>query len=375
MRKRKSTDYFNMELINGKRIWLISDTHLGVRSNSREWMESIEGYFYDFLIPTIQENYQPGDILVHCGDIFESRQSINLYVLNKALEIFERLSSILPVYMICGNHDIFMKYTNEINSLKVFKNFKNITVYEEPIEAMIGNTQVVFMPWRDTHEQEAEVLSELNGEILFCHTDVKGFSFNRIQKIDGGNDIEAFGKFRRVYSGHIHFSQKYKNVRMLGCPYELTRSDTGNPKNIWLLDLATDTETSFENTYSPRFIKMKLERVLEMTITDLQEIFKNNYVDILVDASWSMKFPFSQFIEKFTGYRKINYVITASDEVDENGDYVESSSDEINLLQLITEHIEGLPYGEGVKEKLLSVSTRVYTEVNKQMEEKRTHEN
>ena len=364
-----------MELINGKRIWLISDTHLGVRSNSREWMESIEGYFYDFLIPTIQENYRPGDILVHCGDIFESRQSINLYVLNKALEIFERLSSILPVYMICGNHDIFMKYTNEINSLKVFKNFKNIHVYEEPIEAMIGNTQVVFMPWRDTHEQEAEVLMEMNGEILFCHTDVRGFSFNRIQKIEGGNDIETFGKFRRVYSGHIHFAQKYKNVRMLGSPYELTRSDIGNQKNVWLLDLETDTETNFENTYSPKFIKMKLERVMELTINELQEIFKNNYVDILVDASWSMKFPFSQFTEKFTGYRKINYVITASDEVDENGDYVDTHSEEINLLQLISEHIEGLPYGEGVKEKLMSVSSRIYNEANKLIEEKRSYEN
>jgi hypothetical protein len=268
-----------------------------------------------------------------------------------------------------------MKYTNEINSLKVFKNFKNIHVYEEPIEAMIGNTQVVFMPWRDTHEQEAEVLMEMNGEILFCHTDVRGFSFNRIQKIEGGNDIETFGKFRRVYSGHIHFAQKYKNVRMLGSPYELTRSDIGNQKNVWLLDLETDTETNFENTYSPKFIKMKLERVMELTINELQEIFKNNYVDILVDASWSMKFPFSQFTEKFTGYRKINYVITASDEVDENGDYVDTHSEEINLLQLISEHIEGLPYGEGVKEKLMSVSSRIYNEANKLIEEKRSYEN
>lgn len=363
-----------MEYIDGKRIWLITDTHLGVRSNSREWMESIEGYFYDFLIPTIQENYKPGDILVHCGDIFESRQSINLYVLNKALDIFEKLSSILPVYMIIGNHDIFMKYSNDVNSLKIFKKFKNITVYEDATEAMIGNTQVVFMPWKDTHEQEAEVLAHHNGEILFCHTDVRGFSFNRIQKIDSGNNIEAFNKFRRVYSGHIHFAQKYKNVRMLGSPYELTRSDSGNTKSIWMLDLETDQEYQWENTYSPRYLKMKLEKVLEYTIEELQIMFHNNYVDILVDSSWSMKFPFSQFIEKFTGFRKINYVITASSESDED-EYDDEATDEINLLQLISEHVSSLPYGDGIKERLMSVSTRVYNEVTKLMEEKRSYEN
>jgi DNA repair exonuclease SbcCD nuclease subunit len=363
-----------MEYIDGKRVWLITDTHLGVRSNSREWMESIEGYFNDFLIPIIQENYRPGDILIHCGDIFESRQSINLYVLNKALDIFEKLSSILPVYMIIGNHDIFMKYSNDVNSLKIFKKFQNITVYEEPTKAMIGNTPVVFMPWLDTHEQEAEVLAKHDGEILFCHTDVRGFSFNRIQKIDTGNDVESFNKFRRVYSGHIHFSQKYKNVRMLGSPYELTRSDSGNAKSIWMLDLETDEETQWENTYSPRYLKMKLEKVLEYTIGDLQEMFCNNYVDILVDSSWSMKFPFSQFIEKFTDYRKINYIVTTASENEEE-EHDEDATDEINLLQLISEHVASLPYGDGVKERLLSVSTRVYNEVNKIMEEKRSYEN
>ena len=119
---------------------------------------------------------------------------------------------------------------------------------------------------------------------------------------------------------------------------------------------------------------MKLEKVLEYTIEELQIMFHNNYVDILVDSSWSMKFPFSQFIEKFTGFRKINYVITASSESDED-EYDDEATDEINLLQLISEHVSSLPYGDGIKERLMSVSTRVYNEVTKLMEEKRSYEN
>jgi DNA repair exonuclease SbcCD nuclease subunit len=62
--------------IDAKRIWLVSDTHLGVRSNSREWMDNIESYFREFFMPTIKKHYQPGDVVVHCGDVFDSRQSI-----------------------------------------------------------------------------------------------------------------------------------------------------------------------------------------------------------------------------------------------------------------------------------------------------------
>ena len=134
-----------MQRINAKRIWLISDTHLGVRSNSREWMDIIEDYFRNFFIPLLEKEGKPGDVVVHCGDVFDSRQSINLYVLNKGISIFEDIAKIMPIYMIIGNHDIFMKYTNEINSLKVFRNVENITVFEEPTHRMFSDKKMFFL--------------------------------------------------------------------------------------------------------------------------------------------------------------------------------------------------------------------------------------
>ena len=43
--------------IPAKRIWMISDTHFGVRSNSREWMDIIEDYFFNYLIPLLKNDY------------------------------------------------------------------------------------------------------------------------------------------------------------------------------------------------------------------------------------------------------------------------------------------------------------------------------
>jgi len=368
-----------MERIRAKRIWLISDTHLGVRSNSREWMDVIEDYFRGFFIPLLKKEYKPGDVLIHAGDVFDSRQSINLYVLNKGIEIFEEISSILPVYMIIGNHDIFMKYTNEINSLKVFKNVENITVFEKPTHMMFGSKKIFFLPWVEKHEEIKEILNDPKNisDVLICHTDIRGLSFNRFTKIEDGAEAEVFKGYGRVYSGHIHYTQKSKNIRMLGCPYELTRSDSGNPKSVWVYDLEEDEEIQFKNDYTPKFLRYRLEWVLEQTLEDLQRTFENNFIDIMVTPQWSLKFPFSAFTEKFTGYRKITHNIV-TEEIDAgDSEFAEEgeAGDEINLSSLIEKHIEGLHYSDAVKEKLTSISKKLYQDTLRDLEEKRNYEN
>jgi len=371
-----------MKQISARRIWMITDTHLGVRSNSREWMTIIEEFFKNQLFPTLREHGRPGDILVHCGDTFDSRQSINLYVMNKGLDIFEELASIMPVYTIVGNHDIFMKYSNEINSMKLFKHLPNIHVYEEPVTLKSTETEktLFFLPWVEDHDELVSIIQNpLNfADVLFCHTDVKGVSFNRHVKIEEGAEAESFSGYHRVYSGHIHYSQKYKNVRMLGTPYQLTRSDSGNTKAIWLLDLETDEERCWENTVSPKFLRYRLEWVLEQKIEDLQDLFYNNFVDILITPEWSLKFPFGQFIENFTGYRRINHIIVSEDSLGDESEDNEAEgyvSEEITLVKFIENYVNGLPYPSHLKEKITEVSKRFYNETLKELEEKRTYEN
>jgi DNA repair exonuclease SbcCD nuclease subunit len=364
--------------IEAKRVWLITDTHFGVRSNSREWMDIIEQFFTQQLIPLLKKEGRPGDVLVHCGDTFDSRQSINLYVMNKALGIMEQLVDIMPVYTIVGNHDIFMKYSNDINSMKIFKHLQNFTVFEKPQMVKAGKKKLFFLPWVEEHDELAAIIKDPknSADVMFCHADVKGISFNKYVKIEDGTDIESFSGYGRVYSGHIHYAQKHKNLRMLGTPYELTRSDSGNPKAIWRLDLETDEEMCWENTVSPKFLKYRLEWILEKSVEELQELFKNNFVDILVTPQWSIKFPFASFVEKFNGYRRINHVIVSDDEssLTENEETGEVTQD-ISLLTMIENYVDSLPYTDQIKEKLKEVGVRMYHETSKELEEKRSYEN
>ena len=78
------------------RIWLISDTHIGCRSNSVLWLSLIEDYFFNFFIPLVKKEYRPGDVLYHLGDVFDNRQSINLAAQHLGIRVFEELSTIFP---------------------------------------------------------------------------------------------------------------------------------------------------------------------------------------------------------------------------------------------------------------------------------------
>jgi calcineurin-like phosphoesterase family protein len=347
-----------------KRFFIISDTHFGVRSNSIEWMEIQKDYFTKWFIPHIKEMYKPGDALIHCGDVFDSRQSMNLKVMNMAMEIFEEISKLMPVFMICGNHDIYYKTSNSVNSIKMFNWLPNVRVYEEPVILEINNgiSTALLMPWQDSHEDESQIIQTNKADYLFCHTDFRGVKFNARVDVEDGNEIESVNQFKRVYSGHIHYAQKNQNIRMVGCPYPLTRSDNGNVKHFWILNFENDTEEGTVNNYSPKFVKIKLEKALETTYEDMKLYVDNNFVDILVNSSWAAHFPFSSFLEAFANikYRKLNYIITSigSDE-ETDGDYDENS-EEVDLPTLIDLHIEGLSYSELIKQKLKEVSRALY---------------
>ena len=95
-----------------KRVWVLGDLHFGVRSNSMEWLQIQKDFFEEVFIPNLKKHVKPGDVLVQVGDKFDNRQSINIKVLNYAMDLFERLGEILPVHVICGNHDISTCFIN-----------------------------------------------------------------------------------------------------------------------------------------------------------------------------------------------------------------------------------------------------------------------
>lgn len=353
-----------MKKFNYKRIWLISDTHFGVRSNSVEWMEIQINYFKNFFIPLIKKNYKEGDVILHLGDVFDNRQSLNIKVLNAAFDIFKELSEILPVHIILGNHDIFHKNSNDTNSVKILKYIPNIYVYEEPELLQFGTSKILMMPWRTGPEAELETLQSYpEAEHLMCHTDFRGMKFNKWTDVEHGNEINVFNSFKRVYSGHIHYAQQRDNINLIGSPYQLTRSDRGNDKGIFMLDLESNKEEFFKNTYSPQFLKFDFEWLLEQPIENINHIVQDNFVDIGINSKWILNYPINLFIDLLKGYRKIGFDIMNNVEDQVIHDDIDLSQENFNILKFANEYIDGLNYEQELKDQLYKSIQSIYNKV------------
>lgn len=355
-----------------KRIFIVSDTHFGVRNNSTEWLEIQKDYFKNFFIPLLQREKREGDIVLHAGDTFDSRHSLNLLVMNEGAKIMKEISEIMPLVVILGNHDIYRRNTNEVNSVKMLDWLPNIEVFEEPAVVQMSSERILLMPWRSSYEESSKCIAENPADYLFCHTDVQGMKFNKFTEITEGLDASTFKDFKKVYSGHIHYAQLYKNIRLVGCPYQLTRSDAGNEKGIWLLDLESGKETYFPNNYSPVFLRYMLEGLLEKEESEILEMFRNNFVDVLINPKWSITFPFHAFSEDFNTYKKLDFIPRLNENEELSEEEAEEMKEKIDIIS-VAEKVIGLSsHPEVLKEKLLQKIQALYILAQKEFSKEET---
>ena len=268
------------------KVYMITDTHFGIYLNNLDkWMNMMESTFYNYVIPYLKENAKPGDILIHLGDLFDNRTSLPIIIINKVEKILKEISDILPMHIMVGNHDLWNKGSNEVNSVRMFSYMnKNITVYENTTTIDVNGQKLVLMPWV---EKRLDMIKELNsnpGDYLFCHSDLNGcrMHLNSVAHRNADKiDVENFGGYKDVFSGHIHITQQNKNFRFIGSLYQMDRNDTGDQKGITILDLDKNEVSFHANDYSPVFRKFRV--ITEEDIDRLDEIKDTkDYIDIAI---------------------------------------------------------------------------------------------
>lgn len=360
-----------------KRIFMISDTHLGCRSNSVLWLNIIEDYFFNFFIPFVKKEYKPGDVLFHLGDVFDNRQSLNLAAQDLGIRVFEELSKIFPeIHIIVGNHDIMKKNSNDISSVDCLKYIPNVTVHKEPYILNYGNKKCLLMPWRRNSDHEKETLDNIHETIdyMFCHTETQGAQTTLSTKHlhEGGNDLTTFNRFSKVYSGHIHYRQELNNFILVGNPYQMTRSDRGNEKGFYILDISSGNHKFIKNKRSPVFLRYNINDILERRMDELLKEIKGNFVDILIPSNVLGKYNITKFMDFLDGHAKnLEPRIYDQENPIELDEDLHSSdfSGELNLMNIAADFINELSYDTELKQKLIKSVHDLYKQTFTQINE------
>ena len=240
------------------KVALIADLHIGVKKSDQTFQASQMKFFTEQFVYELRE--QSIDTIIVCGDVFDTRQSINVHTENVVLDLFKNTLKDFTVHMIVGNHDIYHTTTTEVNSLKALDLLPNVTVYESPTEIILGNKKCLMLPWITKYDDFDEIVLD-EYEYAFAHLDVVGFNMGCKQMATAGLDAnKIIKKFKHTFTGHYHtrstklFDEEHE-VTYIGSPYQITRADRGEDRGYMILDLDTAEFEWKNNTKSMIFTK------------------------------------------------------------------------------------------------------------------------
>ena len=317
------------------KVAIITDTHYGARKGSDHLHNYFEMFYRDVFFPSL-EKYQV-DTVIHMGDIFDSRKSIDLKSLEWSKKVvFEPLKK-YNVHAIVGNHDCYYKDTNYVNSPELLlRAYPNIKLYSKPTEIKIDKLKILMLPWinSENFDETKELIDGCDSKIAMGHLEINGFKATRGHMMETGMDTNVFDKFDRVYSGHFHTRSTDGKIYYLGNPYEMYWNDVNDTRGFHIFDTNTLEHTPIDNPYKLFYNVYYDDTNYKLFNTS---IYKNKIVKVIVRKKSNIK-EFEKFIDKLyaSGVQDLkiieNFEIQESEEFDINEDE--------NTLSILNRYIE-----------------------------------
>jgi hypothetical protein len=182
------------------------------------------------------------------------------------------------IIFLTGNHDMNGTYDSSI-----------MTCYElhaekvQIIDSPVINERFSFLPYIKDQEKFEEICKGLKGTV-FCHQEINGCQFENGMYAPGGAKLENLPPDLQIISGHIHMQQSFGNVWYPGAPRQITRSDAGSAKSIFVFD-------PVNNSVSPIMTPPEVsEPYIKVIIKEGEEVMIPKGNKVLVDIHGSQIF-------------------------------------------------------------------------------------
>ena len=317
------------------KIAIITDTHYGARKGA-DYIHSYFKKFYDnIFFPYLEKNNI--DTIIHMGDMFDSRKSIDYQSLEWSKRVvFEPLKK-YKVHAITGNHDAYYKNTNKVNSPELLlKDYDNIITYSKPTEINIEGLDILLLPWinSENFKESKEFIDNSKSKVAMGHLEINGFKATRGHMMEDGMDVSIFSKFEKVYSGHFHTRSTDGKIYYLGNPYEMYWNDVNDKRGFHIFDTETLTHTPIDNPYK-LFYNIYYEDTPHQTFDSTE--YTNKLVKVIVRKKTNTK-QFEKFIDKLYSSNVQDLKIIENFVIQENENF--EIDEEENTLSILNRYID-----------------------------------
>ena len=320
------------------KIALLTDTHFGARNDNLNFND----YFYQFyegvFFPYLQQNNIKH--CIHLGDLMDRRKYVSYRILKDFRERFIQpfLHLEIDLHILVGNHDIYFRNTNDVNSLQELLGgkYKNIHIYPEAQEINFDGFPILMMPWINPQNEiySFGMMDETKADTMVSHLEVVGFEMHGGHFSESGFDKSQFKKFDTIFSGHYHKKSDDGQIYYLGTPYQMTWSDYNCPKGFHVFDTETRELTRIVNPQKI-FEKIYYDDTQENYDTHDVNQYRNKYIKLVV-VNKNDLYKFDKFTDKlFKADCHEVKIIEDFTDLDANtvsDDIVENSQDTMTLL-------------------------------------------
>lgn len=273
-------------------IIIIGDTHFGARNNSMAWLKHQRDGFME-IIKYVEESVKTYDetIVIHVGDLFDSRSSINPLVYKSVEALMRRMSRVMVdaknkahMYIIGGNHDYYYQWESENNysATLMLPEFDRITYVNTQSEEYAG---IIMIPWFTFHNQSqlTDIMKDKNPDrnLIFTHTDP--------YHMDPA--IRNLIKGYPLITGHIHqpMMDWEDFILVTGASYPIDFTDTNSERGFWTMNRDYDGENYEMKGIDFHPIKSSIHffTITEHMLPDWKTfgIKKDDYVEVQIRAS------------------------------------------------------------------------------------------
>lgn len=341
------------------KIAFIGDTHYGIRGDSSLFLNHFLKFFEERFFPYIKKRNITE--VIHLGDLFDRRKFVNFHTLHhvnkRFINWFEENG--VNLHCILGNHDVFYKNTNRLNSPKEIIDSCNKTfhLYERPTELCLGGLTLLMVPWINEENKNnfLDIIENTKAPVLVGHLELTGYEVMAGVNFGEGMDDKFLQKFDMVLSGHFHKKSSKESVHYLGTQYQMTTADINETKGFHTLDTETRELVFIEN---PSKIFHNVEWRNGTVIQNFDPAnYKGTFVKILVYEKKN-EIRFDKFIDDLYAAEPANISIV-EDLSDRQQDPSEIDVTE-DTLTLINKEIDSMETDS--KEELKNIVREIYME-------------
>jgi DNA repair exonuclease SbcCD nuclease subunit len=305
----------------------INDTHFGFKNDSQIFREYFNRFFKDIFFPYVDANNIKE--LIHLGDLMDRRKYVNFETLKFIRENFieELHKRQITMHIILGNHDVYYKNTNSVNSVReLFNDHPSIKLYEKFQDADVAGFKFAMIPWICPENQNEfdSFVHNSSSTVAVGHLELQGFEVLRGIRSEEGMNKNILEKFQNVYSGHFHQKNDDGHIFYLGTQYDMTFADVDERKGFHVFDTETRSVRFIENPQK-MFYRLIYDDINKTDIPDFSR-YEKSYVKLVVK---NKKYPklFDKYIGKLydIGPHEVNII--------EEYELADPSTDDIDITQ------------------------------------------